>query len=432
MSQTVNRLSDHNGLYVVSNTTFRTLPLTGSSSSVDNYSSSVNWTSSNATQTIVSSEIARLSRYAIRLAPNTDADISFLLNSTTLFLSDNGNRFSFNALVKPQTTVTISASLQVNGETAVTPYSQTLFGGRYNAIRSNNVQIPDDDVVHSLSLLINISNHNNQNVFFTAPNIINDQKYYENIFVSQARKHMPDFYFDLDIIQENPVSPFHKFIDALSHVAGLSYDKYIEIFPFDSSEVSAASDLLLRETHSTLVEPLYADPEYLTWIAQFMGTKIKRNITKNDGSKLLPSFEVENNYSRWQVDTGYHGIAAGSREAVIEAVKKALIFTDDNTDSTYSVALTPRFNGDPFTIRVQTLINETPDVTVNGDSSLTILSVAEDARPLGYKIIHTAATEFFFTLGDSTLGLLGGLALGPPSSASTITINYPGWPTPPI
>jgi hypothetical protein len=431
MSQTVNRLSDYNGLYVVSNTTFRTLPLSGYSSSVNNYSSSVTWTSVNATQTIVSTEIARLSRYAIRLAPDTDADISLLLASTNLFVSDNGNRFSFNALVKPEATVTISASLQVNGAAAVTPFSQTLFGGRYNAIRSNNVEIPDDGVAHSLSLRINISNHESQNVHFTAPNLINDQKYYENTFVSQARRYMPDFYFDLDITQENPVAPFHKFIDALSHVAGLSYDKYVEIFPFDSSEIPSASDSLLRVTHSTLVEPLYADPEYLTWLAQFMGTNIKRNIIKDDGSKLLPSFEVENNYSRWQVDTGYHGIAAGSREAVIESVKKALIFTDDNTDSTYSVALTPRFGGDPFTIRIQTLINETPDVTVNGESSPTILSVVEDARPLGYKIVHTAVTEYFFTLGDSTIGLLGGFPLSPPSSASTITLNYPGWPTPP-
>ena len=422
MSETINRLSDYDGLYSSSRTTLQTL-------SLDNYTASTSWVSS-VTRTIGSTEISRLSRYAMRLAPDTDADITLTLSSIGLYESDNDSRFSFNALIKPDSTITVSASLQVDGQPAVSQYSQTLYGGRYNAVRANNVVIPDDGVAHSVSIKLTISGHNGQNVHFTSPNLINDELYYSNIFVSESRRHMPDFYFDLDIVQENPVAPFHKLIDALSHVAGTTYDKYVEIFPFEKSELTSLADELLGSSHSSLVEPLYASEDYLPWLSQFMGTRLKRNITLDDGSKLLPSYDVENDYSRWQVNNGYFGIGAGARESMLEAVKRGLLFTDDDSDSTYSVAITPRYNGDPFAIRVQTVLNETPDVTISGDSSPTIIALLEDARPLGYKITHTAVNQFYFTLGDDTLGILDSFLLSPPSSASVLPRNYPTFPGP--
>jgi hypothetical protein len=366
----------------------------------------------------------------MRLSPPSAAPIILTLSSVGLYPVDNGRRFAFNALIKPESTITVIGSLQVDGQPSIPAYSQVLYGGRYNAIRTNNVTIPDDGNTHSVSISISIADHKSQNVHFTAPNLIDDQQYYSNIFVQEARRYMPDFYWDMDIAQENPVAPFHKLIDALTHIAGLSYDKYVEIFPFEKGELTSLADELLGTSHSSLVEPLYASPEYLPWLAQFMGEKLKRNITIANGSKLLPSYDVENDYSRWQVNTGYFGLRSGSREAMIGAAKRALLFTDDNTDSTFSVALTPRYGGDPFAIRIQTVVNETPDVTAAGQSSPTILSVLEDARPLGYKVTHTAVDAFYFTLGDDTLGVIGEFALSPPSSASTLPRNYPTFPGP--
>jgi hypothetical protein len=435
MSETINRLSDHNGLYSSSRNTLQVLPLDSDTASAA-YTASTGWVATYATsasivaKSIGSTDISRLTRYAMRLAPNLTEDILLTLNSVGLYESDNDSRFSFNALIKPDSTITVSASLQVNGQPAVTQYSQTLYGGRYNTIRSNNVVIPDDGVAHSVSIKIRISGHDAQNIHFTAPNLINDELYYSNIFVSESRRYMPDFYWDLDIAQENPVAPFHKLIDALSHSAGMSYDKYVEIFPFEKSELTSLADELLSKSHSSLVEPLYASEDHLPWLSQFMGTRLKRNITLADGSKLLPSYDVENEYSRWQVNNGYFGIGAGARESMLEATKRGLIFTDDDTDSTYSVAITPRYNGDPFAIRVQTVLNETPDVTISGDSSPTIIALLEDARPLGYKITHTAVSQFYFTIGDDTLGILDSFLLSPPSSASVLPRNYPTFPGP--
>lgn len=370
------------------------------------------------TKTLQSVELATQYRYAFKLSPSTTDPITISLSDIPLLQSDNGRRFSFNCLFKPSNTVTINAQLYYDDDTSPTAFSNTLYGGRYNAIRSNNIELPVDSSTHTVSIVIEIYNHNSgEPIYFTSPNLIDDQLYYDNIFVSEARNYMPDFYWNMDAVEQNPVAPFHKFIDAMTTVAGETREKYLEIFPFEKSEIDYLSQETIKYAQSTLVNPVFAENEYLDWLGQFVGAKVKKNLIDGNGDKYFPNIDAENEFARWQVITGYFGQSAGSRESMINAVKQVLTFTDDESDSTFAVALTPRYGNDPFSIRIQTLINETPDVTSDGEESQIVLNAVEEARPLGYKIVHSAASVFYFTIGDSTLGIIGGSApLSPPSN----------------
>jgi hypothetical protein len=72
---------------------------------------------------------------------------------------------------------------------------------------------------------------------------------------------------------------------------------------------------------------------------------------------------------------------------------------------TKSVIISQKAGGDPWTIKLTTLTSESP-------SSAIILAAVEEARPMGYRIIHEAVEEFNFILGDPQYGLLGEESLG--------------------
>lgn len=120
----------------------------------------------------------------------------------------------------------------------------------------------------------------------------------------------------------------------------------------------------------------------------------------------LEAFETDvtgiDEYLRWQVETGYYGVKAGSREAIVQAAKQVL--TGTKTVNVYS-----NWQGNSWVIKVYTKTAETPD-GVEGASSSRVLTAIERARPAGYQILHEAniaAADSSFVLGDPVNGVLG-------------------------
>lgn len=380
------------------------------------------WISSdNATATTTSENFDTSTRYVLDIEPSGES-VTLTLSNIKLLRSDSLRRFQFNAKFYPNSTITVSAKLGMyDTYSSETPVTTVLYGGRYGAIRSNTLVLPDSEDASSgyyyddyyyVTVELTISNHDSKTFYMTLPNLVDDQLYYDNWFVRNARLLMPDFYWDYDYQQENPIAPFHKLIDSMMVVSGQTREFFNDSLPYENAELPTLQSQIEEQYRSTVVDPFYAKNEYLPWLSQFSGTKIKRNIVTSNGDKLLPSIETENEYARWQLNSGYYGINAGTRQAIIESARQALIFTKDGDPPTGAVAVTNRYEGNVFTIRVQTLLNETLDVDTEGQSSAYVLDAIEPARPLGVRIVHTTADEFLFTLGDSTLGVLGSIGLG--------------------
>jgi hypothetical protein len=353
------------------------------------------------------------SEYVLDLVPNqAGEDMVLSLADVPLVLGDNGRRFSFNSKIKTNTTCDVTCTLSIDDDPISGGVESRVFAGEYATVRSNTEYLPDDESEHTVTITINISGHGGQRVYFTVPHLIDDEMYYSNRFVSGARSVMPDFYWDIDSQQENPIAPLHRLMDCLTVSANEIYDEFLRIYP---SEVVNLPSMELQANpalRSSLVDPNHVDDRYAAWLGQFNGCKLKRNIVGSDGSNLLPNQETEREYVRWQIRTGYYGKNAGTRESIVEAAKQALIFTKDGEESTRSVALTAKYEDDIFKIRLQTLVNETPDVTVEGESSPMILDAVELARPMGYTIEHRAVNDFEFTVGDTTLGVLDAIPIG--------------------
>ena len=450
MSKTVNRFSDQRGLYVKSRSTGYPYDI------VSSYESAAGWgvdsVSSSTTPTIeiVSEPYSVLSRYSLDINPGDGSDTYVYTNSgTELLTGDNGRRFSFNAkIITPSVcTVTTYLHLSTQPHTSVTPLSKTVYPGLFTAIRSNLLTIPiSSSIKHSVSVRIEVSGHGGSVFHITSPNLIDDQMYFENIFVHSSRPLMPDFYWDIDSQQTDPTMPMHRLIDCMTASADDAFEEYKSLYEHQPYALNSLQEqITINNVHSTLSNPYYVNPRYAPWLAQFVGTKSKKNIYDLSGNAYLPSPEAERSFERWQLSTGFYGLAAGSRQALLESVKQCLHFTKNGAPSTYAVAITPGYLGDPFKILIQTLVNETPDCAAELDSSYLVLQAIEDARPMGYKIYHEAKDEFEFTVGNPVLGIVGtssGIPIGETndgydwfdvisksrsSDVATLTTDGPHW-----
>lgn len=374
--------------------------------SVDNYST--DWTASQNSSSlpvnIVSDVRLVSSRYSILINPAASTPITLTLASRTLKLFDCNRVLSFNCKLKALSSCTVSAKLQIDGEATESPHIHEFSSGEFNAVHSNRVLVPDDNTIHTFTVQLIISNHNGNPFYITNCNLIHDLAFYENPFVPHMRRYIPDFYWDYDSDEEYPTYPFYRLVDILSSAAGDARRLYNAIFPYETAEFIKPDDQKGYWAKSALTDPGLVRDDYVPWLSLFNGHRIVRNVFMPNGTLYFNNPSLERNFIEWQLNTGYYGRAAGSRAAIREAAQQFLIRTRDNTETTQSVAITTRYLGDPFVIRVQTLENETIDA-MTGETSQLILNSVNLARPLGYKIIHATVDEFDFTYDDLSLGV---------------------------
>lgn len=240
----------------------------------------------------------------------------------------------------------------------------------------------------------------------------------------------PIMYCTLDFIN-NPgiiqlMSTFPEFIrDQDSKAQPLPYQliRFMETASIHTGEIAELLNLFIYQdisegkdtsdvnTLSALVDPIAAKRDYLPWLAQFSGTQIINPTTGFTPWANLPStwqqidlidaidtpedaapwnaiqsYNTEpaglEEFLRWQTATGYYGINAGTKEAIIESVERVLTGT-----KTINYEIVSPFS---WTIKVETLLSETPDASLLsvGDSVDSIISLIESTRPLGFKVLH--------------------------------------------
>lgn len=365
------------------------------------------WTSTNSSSAVVSTQVAVNTRYSIQYSPSSAGEIVIELVDVPLVFTDNETYLSFNAKIKGTTQFTTTTSLFIDGDDSeITPNSQDHGAGLFSSIHSNVVLVEDVLDSRTATIRISITGHGGNVIYFTNPHLIDNDAFFDNYFVNSSIEYLPDFYFEFDSAQTNPTFPFFKLLDALTTVAGDTHREYQSMYGYESEELRSQDDKTQFWTRSSLVSPGVVREEYVPWLSQFGGNSIHRNFLLSNGSAYFNNASLERDFLEWQLRTSFYGRGAGTRRAMIDAGRQVLIRTKDNEPSTRSIALTQKFGGDPFAIKVQTLTNETFDAN-EGESSDLVLKSVNLAKPLGYKVTHITVDEFFFTLDDLSLGVIG-------------------------
>jgi hypothetical protein len=204
MASTFNLLPDDNALLAFSSQQGEFVGIS---------SISYDWTASNATLFITSSEAVVSTRYVMQLAPATSNNVVLTLNNIPLNISDNGRALSANIKIKANSPVNVSSHLYIDSASAsYEPNVQSLTSGKYSAIHTNQVSVPDDENLHYATMKFTISNHLGVNIFATLPHLIHELGFYKNRFVGRARTFLPDFYFEVDSSQFYPSFPFFRLL----------------------------------------------------------------------------------------------------------------------------------------------------------------------------------------------------------------------------
>jgi hypothetical protein len=374
---------------------------------------STNWISSPNSQMIVTANnFAVDTRYVLAISPRDTSAVTLTLENVPLYVRDNGRVLSFNLKIRANSTFDVSASLFIDGDNSgIIPHQQTFSSGQYNAVQTNRVVVPDDDGPHTATISLVITNHQASTIFVTNPHLIHDLEFHANKFVGMMRNYFPDFYWELDSSNEYPTNPFFRLVDILSSAAGAVNAEFDAMYPAENAQLPTPGIQTEYWAQSNLVSPAAVKEEYIPWLSQFTGSLIRRNFEYGNGDVYFNNAALIRDFTEWQLRSSHYGRAAGTREAMIEAVQQVLVRTKDGESSTKSVALAPRYLGDPFTIRIQTLTNETIDAS-DGETSALVLKAVEPAKPLGYKVVHSAVDEFYFTWDDPSLGVLDNLRWG--------------------
>jgi hypothetical protein len=403
MARTINLLSDDNALLKFSSSDGAAIGIS---------SIPYDWEADNATLSITSTEFVVNNRYTLLVSPDDADAVVIRLPNIPLNIADNGRVLSANMRIKANSPMNIEALLYIDSASAsYSPSSTTYTSGLYNAIHTNQASVPDDENIHTATIEMTVSGHSAVGINITLPHLIHDMALFENPFVGRSRTFLPDFYFEIDSAQTRPSYPFFRLVDILTSAAGETAIEHNRMYGVESSQVQLPEQTSEYWARSTLVSPRSVREDYVPWLAQFTGGPLRQNIQKPDGSLFFTNEGTRRDFIEWQLTGGYYGRSAGSREAMTEAAKQVLLYTKNGSQSSFSVAVTPRYLGDPFAIRVQTLTNETPDAN-NGEESGLVKQSVLWAKPMGYTVVHQTVDEFFFSFDDPTLGLLDSMRFG--------------------
>lgn len=407
MATTVNLLSDGNALRRFSS-------LDGAS--IGLAAVEYDWTVTNASIMISGTDFVVDSRYTLTLAAGSEGeaqDVVLTLADIPLTLDDNSRVLSANMRIKANAPITVSSLLYIDSASATyEPYLKTYSSGSYNAVHTNRAVVPDDEANHTATIQITISGLlGGQTAHMTMPHLIHDLALFENSFLGTARNFLPDFYFEIDSLQSQPSYPFFRLLDILTSAAGEVFAEYGLMYGIEGSQLLYENLTLAYWAQSSLVSPRSVKNKYVPWLSQFSGDFIRQNIYYSNGEPFFENESIRRDFIEWQLSKGYYGRAAGSREAMVEAAKQVLSYTENGAQSTFSVSLTPRYEDEPFSIHIRTLANETPDANANQVSELVMQSV-NWAKPMGYLISQETVNQFNFTIDDPVLGRFDSMTFG--------------------
>jgi hypothetical protein len=333
--------------------------------------------------------------YLMQVSPNDETPVVLELVLDNIFEAEDINEFFAFTAVCYSATQNISIDVKLeNTSEPISGNSRTLQSGLWGAVRSNSLTVSDDGDTYKVTLTI--TNHKTDDIRISTPNLVNDTAWNQNPVLLNLKRFMPDFYFEYDGRQTDPIYPMFRWVDVLTDSIADTMLLYSEWFEYDAREVQAGYSKTDLFTKSRLTNHLAVHNENLDWLAQFSGKKLRKQIYVS-GNPIISEGDLKS-FQQVQLSPAIYGKGAGTQSAIRTALGFVLT-------GTKSVIISQKAGGDPWTIKLTTLTSESP-------SSEIILAAVEEARPMGYRIIHEAVEEFNFILGDPQYGLLGEESLG--------------------
>jgi hypothetical protein len=397
MAKTIQRLSDINALRRFNIVSGRDVDLSDVIANND-------WYAAGSTPiSIVPSNFFVSHYYTMEIDPITEGPVTVYLPIDDIFDEfDLGGTFVFTGVIyAPEgnlLTGTFAESINVtaalyNADTGVVEgNTRSIQSGTWFAFRSNQMTldtVPDGDNT-SYMVALTITGHKGLQIKMSTPNVVNDNVWALNPVISNLRSRLPDFYFDYDGLETDPQYPFLRLIDVFTETIADSMQAYSDWFKYDTEEIPLGVERDSYTAQSVLVDPKYIRAEYLQWAFQFAGVPQVKQLTVA-GNVEIPA--TNEDYKIAQLSPAIYGRGAGTQSAIRTAVK--FVLTGSKT-----VVISQRAGGDTWVIKLTTLTSESP-------SSEVILAAAEEARPVGFTIIHQAVSDFNFILGDPIYGRLG-------------------------
>jgi hypothetical protein len=289
----------------------------------------------------------------------------------------------------------------------------SITSGEWSFIQlEERVTVPDDEHQYPISFNIEIGDvldASTANINISHPIITASLDFVKNPMLLDFYRKLPEFYRNYDSLGTEAPYPWTlaRFLEMCIIHQGEMKQILDDGIYADISEGKNAAD---PTTLSTFVDPIVASRKNIFWLAQFSGTKIVNPTTgvtpwanlpatwqgiddldgvPVEGNDIAPWDVIQDSdpepagldeFLRWQVQYGYYGVNAGSKEAVIQSVKRVLTGAKEVTYSTPSA----------WNILIETKKSETPDSSLIplGDPVLGVLELMEPSRPLGCLIAH--------------------------------------------
>jgi hypothetical protein len=325
--------------------------------------------------------------------------------------------------IKSDNIVTVSSKMQLIAitnatllpeETITSTFSNTrITTGEWTLVRSGVVQVPSDEHHYGISLTITFKNvsgvDTTPTVYISNPTAYSRLQFTNNPSFFSVYETLPQVLQLSDSEVNAPTYSLLRFVETSLAMRGELYDLYQDIIPLDISQGYSPTDLT---THSALVDGDKIFPEFAPFIAQFVGTKLSNPSPSSTPWENIPatweeidgvdialeanspedavewrSLERYNtqisglaDFFRWQISTGYYGLNAGSKSALVSAAKYYCTGTKTVNYSVPSV----------WNVKIETKLEETPNggSLVVGDSNPDILDFLEKIRPLGTVFEH--------------------------------------------
>jgi hypothetical protein len=236
------------------------------------------WTGSNASLTVESTRLFKGVYHALSVqalsagSPNTE----FSVTHDSFVVGPEFIRDSINSTVNVFCTSPIEVAIRIQNSSpaSITSNYYEVPASTWTVIRSDSLVVPTSVTNQTFRATILFrSQFGAVNVLIAHPVVKNAFGFADNLFLRETISRMPRFLIDADSEQQNPQYPMTRFMDVGLVFAGRAFSQALDFRYRDISEGYIEND---DATKSTLVDIDAVDPDYMPWLAQFVGIKLER------------------------------------------------------------------------------------------------------------------------------------------------------------